>query len=132
MRLKAVRGDLHTSVAVGYVRSADDRLDLDPDKRVREALHLAFRKFAEFGSVRHVALWLSDEGIKMPIVVYGLQGRMLEWRLPRYNTIHRLLTNPVYAVPMCLGSHGPVMRRLWRVRIHSQAASLPGVARPIA
>ena len=52
LRLKAARGDLHTTVAVGYVRSADDRLELDPDKRVREALHLAFRKFAEFGSVR--------------------------------------------------------------------------------
>jgi DNA invertase Pin-like site-specific DNA recombinase len=54
LRLKAARGDLHTSVAIGYVRSADDRLEIDPDKRVREALHLAFRKFAEFGSVRQV------------------------------------------------------------------------------
>jgi len=31
LRLKASRGDLHTSVAVGYVRSADDRLEIDPD-----------------------------------------------------------------------------------------------------
>jgi DNA invertase Pin-like site-specific DNA recombinase len=60
LRLKAARGDLHTTVAVGYVRSADDRLELDPDKRVREALHLAFRKFAEFGSVRQVTIWLCD------------------------------------------------------------------------
>ena len=84
LRLKAARGDLHTTVAVGYVRSADDRLELDSDKRVREALHLAFRKFGEFGSVRQVALWLCDDGIKMPIVVYGPRGRMVEWRLPRY------------------------------------------------
>jgi excisionase family DNA binding protein len=97
LRLKAARGDLHTTVAIGYVRSADDRLELDPDKRVREALHLAFRKFAEFGSVRQVAIWLCDEGLKMPMVVYGPRGRMVEWRLPRYNTIHRLLTNPIYA-----------------------------------
>src|SRR5215831_11293127 len=97
LRLKATRGDLHTSVAIGYVRSADDRLEMDPDKRVREALHLAFRKFTEFGSVRQVSMWLCDEGLKMPIVVYGPRGRMVEWRLPRYNTIHRLLTNPIYA-----------------------------------
>ena len=32
LRLKAARGDLHTTVAVGYVRSVDDRLELDPDK----------------------------------------------------------------------------------------------------
>src|ERR1700692_4848778 len=69
-RLKAARGDLYSSVAIGYVRSADDRLEIDPDKRVREALHLAFSKFAEFGSVRQVAIWLCDDGIKMPIVVY--------------------------------------------------------------
>ncbi|WP_456813858.1 recombinase family protein [Bradyrhizobium sp. USDA 4529] len=110
LRLKAVRGDLHTSVAVGYVRSSDDRLELDPDRRVREALHLAFRKFAEFGSVRQVAIWLCDNGIKMPIVVYGPRGRMVEWRLPRYNTIHRLLTNPIYAGAYVFGRTGSQVR----------------------
>jgi DNA invertase Pin-like site-specific DNA recombinase len=34
LRLKAKRGDLHTSVAIGYVRSSDDRLEIDPDRRV--------------------------------------------------------------------------------------------------
>jgi excisionase family DNA binding protein len=110
LRLKAARGDLHTSVAIGYVRSADDRLEIDPDKRVREALHLAFRKFAEFGSVRQVAIWLCDEGLKMPIVVYGPRGRMVEWQLPRYNTIHRLLTNPIYAGAYVFGRTGSKVR----------------------
>jgi excisionase family DNA binding protein len=110
LRLKAARGDLHTSVAVGYVRSADDRLELDPDKRVREAIHLAFRKFAEFGSVRQVALWFCDEAIKMPVIVYGPPGRIVEWRLPRYNTIHRLLTNPIYAGAYVFGRTGSQIR----------------------
>jgi excisionase family DNA binding protein len=110
LRLKAARGDLHTSVAIGYVRSADDRLEIDPDKRVREALHLAFRKFAEFGSVRQVSMWLCDEGLKMPIVVYGPRGRMVEWQLPRYNTIHRLLTNPIYAGAYAYGRTGSKVR----------------------
>ena len=110
LRLKAARGDLHTSVATGYVRSADDRLEIDPDKRVREALHLAFRKFAEFGSVRQVSMWLCDEGLKMPIVVYGPRGRMVEWQLPRYNTIHRLLTNPIYAGAYAYGRTGSKVR----------------------
>jgi excisionase family DNA binding protein len=110
LRLKAARGDLHTSVATGYVRSADDRLEIDPDKRVREALHLAFRKFAEFGSVRQVSMWLCDEGLKMPIVVYGPRGRMVEWQLPRYDTIHRLLTNPIYAGAYAYGRTGSKVR----------------------
>jgi hypothetical protein len=54
----------------------------DPDKRVREALHLTFHKFAEFAGVRQVTIWLCDEDIKMPIVVYGPRGRMVEWQLP--------------------------------------------------
>ena len=110
LRLKAARGDLHTSVAVGHVRSSNDRLEIDPDKRVREALHLAFRKFVEFGSVRQVAIWLCDEGLKMPIVVYGPRGRMVEWQLPRYNTIHRLLTNPIYAGAYVFGRTGSQVR----------------------
>src|SRR6202035_5440987 len=28
---------------------------------------------------------------------HGLEGRRLEWRAPVYNTIHRILCNPIYA-----------------------------------
>src|SRR4051794_9412919 len=97
LRLKASRGDLHTSVAVGYLSSTSDRLEMDPDRRVREAVELVFRKFDEVGSVRQVALWLRQEGIQLPVVAYRAQERAIEWRLPRYNSVHRILTNPVYA-----------------------------------
>jgi DNA invertase Pin-like site-specific DNA recombinase len=103
LRLKASRGDLHTSVAVGYLRSANDRLEMDPDRRVREAIALVFRKFDEVGSVRQVALWLRQEAILLPTVAYGPQGRAVEWHLPRYNTVHRMLTNPVYAGAYAFG-----------------------------
>ena len=36
LKLKAARGDLHTTVAIGFVRSEDDRIELDPDLRIRE------------------------------------------------------------------------------------------------
>src|SRR4029077_12683134 len=62
LRLKAARGDLYTTVAIGYRRSADDRLEQDPDLRIREALSLVFRKFSEIGSVRQLALWPSWAG----------------------------------------------------------------------
>jgi excisionase family DNA binding protein len=92
-RLKATRGELYTCVAAGYLRSPDDRLEMDPDHRVQEALHLVFRKFAEFSSIRQVAVWLNDEAIEMPVAL----GNRVEWRLPNYGTVHRVLTNPVYA-----------------------------------
>jgi excisionase family DNA binding protein len=110
LRLKAERGELYRTVAVGYVRGADDRLEIDPDKRVREALNLAFSKFAEFASVRQVAVWLDAEAINMPVVVYGPQGRLLEWRLPHYDTIYRLLTNPIYAGAYAYGRTGSRVR----------------------
>jgi excisionase family DNA binding protein len=110
LRLKAARGDLHRTVAIGYVRSTDNRIELEPDKRVRDAIRLAFCKFQEFGSIRQVALWLIDEAVKMPVVVYGPQGRIVEWRLPRYNTIYRILTNPIYAGVYAYGRTGSKVR----------------------
>jgi DNA invertase Pin-like site-specific DNA recombinase len=104
LRLKAARGDLHTTVAVGYLRGANDRLEQDPNRRIREALSLVFCKFAEIGSVRQVALWLRQERIDLPIVVHGPEGRVVEWRPPRYNTVYRLLTNPVYAGAYVFGA----------------------------
>lgn len=97
LRLKAARGDLHTTVAIGYRRGADDRLEQDPDRRIRDALSLVFRKFAEIGSVRQLALWLRQEGIELPSAVHGRQGRTVRWGPPRYHALHRLLTNPIYA-----------------------------------
>jgi excisionase family DNA binding protein len=95
--LKAARGDLHTVVAIGYRRGADDRLEQDPDRRIRETLSLVFRKFREIRSVRQLVLWLGQEGIDLPTAVHGPQGRAVRWGSPRYHAVHRLLTNPVYA-----------------------------------
>jgi excisionase family DNA binding protein len=97
LRLKAARGELHTTVAIGYRRSTNDRLEQDPDGRIRETLSLVFRKFAEIGSVRQLVLWLRQERIELPVVIHSRQGRTVQWRLPKYHTVHRLLTNPVYA-----------------------------------
>ena len=110
LRLKAARGDLHTTVAVGYLRGVNDRLEQDPDRRIREALSLVFRKFGEIGSVRQLGLWLRQERIDLPIVVHGPQGRVVEWRPPRYNTVHRLLTNPVYGGAYVFGRTGSRVR----------------------
>jgi excisionase family DNA binding protein len=110
LRLKAARGDLHTTVAIGYQRGADDRLEQDPDRRVREALSLVFRKFGEIGSVRQLALWLRQEHIDLPVIAHGPQGRVVQWSPPRYNTVHRLLTNPVYAGAYVFGRTGSRVR----------------------
>jgi DNA invertase Pin-like site-specific DNA recombinase len=104
LKQKARRGELFLSVAAGYVRAGRDRIEKDPDQRVREALSLVFAKFAEFQSVRQVHVWLRDEGIALPVACHrAAEGRSIAWRLPLYNTVHNILTNPVYAGAYAFG-----------------------------
>ena len=110
LRLKAARGELHTTAAIGYRRGADGRLEQDPDRRIHETLSMVFRKFSEIGSVRQLALWLRQEAIDLPVAVYGPQGRAVQWRPPRYHAVHRLLTNPVYAGAYVFGRTGSRVR----------------------
>jgi DNA invertase Pin-like site-specific DNA recombinase len=38
MKQKARRGELFLTVAVGYTKTGDDRVEMNPDRRVREAI----------------------------------------------------------------------------------------------
>src|SRR6266704_3424974 len=58
---KAQRGALVRRVPIGYVKGSDDRIEKDPDARVRSSIDLIFRKFAELGSVRQVHFWLDQQ-----------------------------------------------------------------------
>lgn len=93
---KAQRGELIQRVAVGYVRTADERLEKTPDARVREAIELVFRKFSELGSARRLYFWLNAEKVQLPSVIDGT-GSAVRWQAPRYHALLSLLQNPVYA-----------------------------------
>jgi len=103
---KARRGELFTIVAVGYFKTDDDRIEKDPDRRVREAIDLVFHKFAELQSVRQVLLWIRQEQILLPVVVHELGKRSIDWKAPVYHTIHHILTNPVYCGAYAFGRRG--------------------------
>lgn len=100
-RRKAMRGELFTSVAIGYRRVGRDSIETDPDLRVREAVALVFRKFEELQSIRQVHLWLIHEGIELPAPASGQDP--VVWKLPGYSQVHRILTNPVYAGAYAFG-----------------------------
>jgi excisionase family DNA binding protein len=103
LRQKAQRGELFLNVAIGYVKVGRDRIAKDPDRRIQEAIGLVFRKFVEFQSIRQVHLWLRQEGILMPSIESGGDGRRVIWKAPVYNTIRGLLTNPVYGGAYAFG-----------------------------
>jgi len=55
-------------------------------------------------SVRQVHVWLRDEGIDLPAASNSAaDGHSVVWRLPLYNTVYNILTNPVYAGAYAFG-----------------------------
>jgi excisionase family DNA binding protein len=106
LRQKARRGELFLTVAVGYVKVRHDRIAMDPDRRVREAIGLVFRKFAVVQSIRQLHLWLRQEQIRLPALAITDDGPRLVWKLPVYNTIRNLLTNPIYGGAYVFGRTG--------------------------
>ena len=106
MRQKARRGELHLTVAVGYVKTEDGVIEKDPDRRVQDGISLVFRKFEELQTVRQVLLWFRQENVLVPAIVQGRGKRPIEWKSPVYHTLHHMLTNPVYAGSYAYGRRG--------------------------
>lgn len=103
LKQKARRGALVLGVAAGYVKVGRDRIEKNPDQRVQDALQLVFSKFAELQSARQVHIWLRDDGIELPVKSRRGEARGIIWRLPAYNTVHNILTNPIYAGAYAFG-----------------------------
>jgi len=106
---KARRGELVVGAPVGYLKTEDQRLEKDPDRRVQERIGLIFEKFMELGSVRQTLLWFIAEGLQVPA---RSAGGTLSWKRPRYPSIRGVLTNPTYAGAYAFGrtEHGSCYR----------------------
>jgi len=107
LKQKAQRGELFFTVAVGYVKVGHDKIEMDPDLRVREAIGLVFTRFAEMQSIRQVFLSLRGDQIALPYINSKSSGQHhLLWKIPVYATVNNLLTNPVYAGAYAFGRTG--------------------------
>lgn len=106
IKQKARRGELFLTVAIGYVKCEIDRIEMDPDRRVREAITLVFSRFSELQTVRQVLVWMRQENILLPALLQGGGKQPVVWRAPVYHTLHHMLTNPVYAGAYAFGRRG--------------------------
>lgn len=133
IRNKAARGELRRGLPTGFVwGEADGQVLLHPDESVIGAIRCVFERFAEFGSVRRVWLWLRSEGLSFP--AQYTYGQAIRWGAPTYTAIHSILTSPVYAGAYVFGKtrherildeEGKIKRRSkklpqsqWAVLIH--------------
>ena len=96
IRQKAKRGELQFCLPVGLCWTPTGKIEMDPDRRVQQALHLVFAKMTELGSARQVLLWFRRQKMCLPSIV-DRPGEKAVWKLPVYNTILHLLRNPMYA-----------------------------------
>jgi excisionase family DNA binding protein len=103
IRQKARRGELRFCLPVGYVWTAHGKIEMDPDQRIQQALHFVFSKMTELGSVRQVLLWFRRERIELPMRTIEEPNGQIVWALPVYHTVHRFLTNPIYAGAYAFG-----------------------------
>ncbi|OJW53843.1 MAG: hypothetical protein BGO67_10200 [Alphaproteobacteria bacterium 41-28] len=97
LRQKARRGELKYKLPVGLCWTRHDKIELEPDRRVQEAIHLVFKKFIELRSARQVLLWFREENITLPKNYQDDFGEKILWRLPIYKNILNFLQNPLYA-----------------------------------
>jgi DNA invertase Pin-like site-specific DNA recombinase len=100
---KARRGELIVAAPVGFLKTDEQKLEKDPDRRVQQAIALIFTKFSELGTVRQTLLWFLEHGLDLP--ARRPNGDTV-WKRPCYATVYRILTNPAYGGTYAYGKTG--------------------------
>lgn len=101
---KARRGELKLPLPVGLVYDPLDRVVLDPDQEVQQAVHLLFRTFRRTGSAWQTVRTFREQALPFPRRVRtGPRRGELVWGSLPHNRVRQVLHNPRYAGAFCYG-----------------------------
>src|SRR5947209_11562457 len=101
----------------GLVRTADRRVEKDPDEHIRRCITLVFSTFAELGSGLKTLHFLKAHQILLPRhQTSGLRKGELLWKEPSESMIIEILHNPAYAGAFVYGRRpiDPMLRKAGR------------------
>src|SRR5205085_9231132 len=95
---KVRRGEVFLLPPIGYVRSPQGGIELDPDEEVRGTVSHVFELFDRLGSARAVTKALLDQRVSLGVrLVSGPQRGQIEWRPAALSTVSKMLKHPLYA-----------------------------------
>ena len=95
---KARRGELKRALPVGYVYSDNDKIVMDYDLGVKNALNLFFNTFKRTGSACATVREFNKKELKIPTrFLKGFRKGELAWEPLTHSRSLRLIHNPIYA-----------------------------------
>lgn len=104
MLSKARRGELKKPLPIGYVYDENDKIVMDPDLQVRNAINIFFKTFQRTGSAFATVREFRKQGLKLPTRFHkGFRKGELEWRPFVHSRALQILHNPMYAGIYCYG-----------------------------
>ena len=105
-RNKAERGELFSSVPLGYLKQATGEVVQEPDEQARGMVQLAFEKFAELGSAYAVFRYFTVNNLRLGFRrLRGERIGELEWRPASAARVLGILRHPIYAGAYAYGLH---------------------------
>jgi DNA invertase Pin-like site-specific DNA recombinase/ribosome-associated translation inhibitor RaiA len=97
-RRKARRGELKQILPIGFAYDALDRVVLDPDQQVQQAVRLVFQTYRRTGSACSTVKHFSEQDLLFPHRVRsGPSKGDLRWGSLSHDLVRRILHNPRYA-----------------------------------
>jgi len=101
---KARRGELRARLPIGFVYDAADRVILDPDQQVQQALRVFFETFRRVGSATATVKEFHRQKLRFPRrVQHGLRKGEILWGELGHNRARWVLHHPRYAGAFCYG-----------------------------